>query len=43
MTERACLPEPPCGCFTTTSWPVFAFHLAANAPFTASYSSRVGS
>ena len=27
MTARACFPEPPCDCFTTTSWPVFAFHL----------------
>ena len=22
MTERACLPEPPCDCLMVTSWPV---------------------
>jgi hypothetical protein len=43
MTERACLPEPPCDCFTVRSSPVLAFHCLAKAPFTSSYSSRVGS
>ena len=31
MTERACLPEPPCDWLTCTSWPVFAFQYLAKA------------
>ena len=31
MTERACLPEPPCDCLIVTSSPVFAFQYLAKA------------
>ena len=31
MTERACLPEPPCDCLTVTTSPVFAFQYAEKA------------
>ncbi len=31
MTERACLPEPPCDCLTVTVSPVLAFQYFANA------------
>jgi len=34
MTERACLPEPPCDCWIVTSWPVRAFHERAKAALT---------
>jgi hypothetical protein len=36
MTERACFPEPPCDCLILMTWPVRAFHEAANAVSTAS-------
>ena len=31
ITDRACLPEPPCDWSTLTTWPVFAFQSRANA------------
>src|SRR5882724_4833982 len=31
MTERACLPDPPCDWLILTSWPVLAFQYFANA------------
>ena len=43
MTDRACLPEPPCDWLMVTFWPVLAAQAFANAAFTSSYSSRVGS
>ena len=38
MTERACLPEPPCDCRTVTVWPVFAFQCLAKPAFSSWYS-----
>jgi hypothetical protein len=43
MTERACLPEPPCDCLIETSAPVVAFQWSANSALYSAYSSRVGS
>ena len=43
MTERACLPDPPCDCSIVTVLPVLLFQAAAKASSIASYSSRVGS
>src|SRR6476620_4312850 len=43
ITDRACLPEPPCDWLMVTACPFFTFHWAANAALTAWYSSRVGS
>ena len=43
MTERACLPEPPCDWLIFTSWPVLPFQYFANAALKSTYSSRVGS
>src|SRR5829696_1692330 len=43
MTERACLLEPPCDCWTTTVSPVFAFQYLAKATLKSWKSSRVGS
>ena len=43
MTDRACLPEPPCEFFTVTVSPVLAFQYLANAALKSWYSSRVGS
>ena len=43
MTERACLPEPPCDCLTATVWPVLPFQYLAKPAFSSWYSSRVGS
>ena len=43
ITERACLPEPPCDWLTSSVCPVFCFHCAPNALLTSWYSSRVGS
>jgi hypothetical protein len=34
ITERACLPEPPCDCWISISWPVLARHCTANARLT---------
>ena len=31
ITARACAPEPPCDCLTTTSSPVLAFQYLAKA------------
>src|SRR6185503_7122473 len=43
MTVRACLPDPPCDCFTVTSSPVLPFQYLAKAALYSAYSSRVGS
>src|ERR1039457_113592 len=43
MTDRACLPEPPCDWLIVTFWPVLAAQAFANAALISSYSSRVGS
>src|SRR5215208_1070997 len=43
MTERACLLEPPCDCWTTIVSPVFAFQYLAKATLKSWKSSRVGS
>src|SRR5678816_531380 len=43
ITERACLPDPPCDERILTFSPVCCFHLAANAWLTSWYNSRVGS
>jgi len=43
ITERACLPEPPCDSSTRTTWPVFARQYRAKAASYSTYSSRVGS
>src|SRR5689334_6865044 len=43
ITERACLPEPPCDCLIATFSPAFACQYLANAGLKSWYSSRVGS
>src|SRR5882724_10445517 len=43
MTERACLPDPPCDWLTVTLWPVCCCHFCAKALLMSTYSSRVGS
>ena len=43
MTERACLPEPPCDCRIVTFSLAFACQCLANAGLNSWYSSRVGS
>ncbi len=35
ITERACLPEPPCEVRMVTFWPVLACHSLAKASFSA--------
>ena len=35
ITERACLPEPPCEVRMVTFWPVLACHCLAKASFSA--------
>src|ERR1035438_6495448 len=36
VTDRACLPEPPCDWLIVTFWPVLAAQAFANAAFTSS-------
>ena len=43
ITDRACLPEPPCDWLTSSVCPVFCFHWSPNTLLTSWYSSRVGS
>src|SRR4051794_22756066 len=43
ITERACLPEPPCDWRMVTSCPVLFFQYPANCLLKSSYSSLVGS
>ena len=43
MTDRACLPEPPCDCRTATTSPDFASQALAKLALRSWYNSRVGS
>src|SRR5690606_5546702 len=43
MTERACLPDPPCDWRMVSSTPELAWYALTKAASTARYNSRVGS